>query len=380
MTTDTLQDRPTVLVVDDAVANQLLLQHALERQYRVELADGGAAALARVRGGMLPDIVLLDIVMPGMDGYEVCRRLKQDPLTARIPVIFLTARGDSQDEIRGFDCGAVDYIVKPAPSALVRARVHNHLELKRTQDRLASANRALQGQVAALEAGMGALAAMGDVLGKFGEQHTQRMQQYVQCLASQLAGQAGHEAWADGERRQRLVSAAALYDLGKIGIPEAILCKPGDLTPPEREHVQTHAELGGQALQSVISAAEAQLGVALAQDPADSHAGAGPLGFVALARDLALCHHEHWDGSGYPLGLQAEQIPAGARLLAVADVYDALRSRRPHKAPWTRAAVCEYLLAGRGRQFAPEVIDAWQVVEPQWDAIWLRHSAPDERV
>ena len=380
MTTDAPPDRPTVLVVDDTPANQLLLRHALEQHYRVELADSGAAALARVRSGALPDIVLLDVVMPGLDGYEVCRRLKQDPLTARIPVVFLTARGDSRDEIQGFACGAVDYIVKPAPSALVRARVHNHLELKRTQDRLASANRALQGQVAALEVGMGALAAMGDALGKLGAQHTRRVQHYVDCLAGQLAGQPGHEAWADPEGRQRLVSAAALYDLGKIGIPEAILCKPGGLTPQERERVQTHAELGGQALQSVISAAEAQLGVSLAQDPADSDAGAGPLGFLALARDLALSHHEHWDGSGYPLGLQAGQIPAGARLLAVADVYDALRSRRPHKAPWARATVCEYLLAGRGRQFAPEVIDAWQVVEPQWDAIWLRHSEPGERV
>lgn len=372
-------ERPTVLVVDDTPANLQLLRHALERYYQVELADSGEAALERVFTGPLPDLVLLDILMPGLDGYEVCRRLKQDPLSAGIPVIFLTALGDSQDEIQGLACGAVDYIVKPAPSALVRARVHNHLELKRTQNQLASANRALQGEVAALEVGIGALAAMGDALGKLGAQHTQRVQRYVGTLAEQLAGQPGHEAWADPGLLKRLVSAAALYDIGKIGIPEAILRKPGALNAEERAWVQTHAELGGQALQSVIDAAEAQLGVSLSADGTATNTGAGPLAFLALARDLALSHHEHWDGSGYPLGLQAEQIPAAARLLPVADVYDALRSRRPHKAPWTREAVCAHLRAGRGHQFEPTVIDAWLAVEPQWDDIWRRHTDPAEQ-
>lgn len=376
--------RPIVLVVDDTPANLTLMTHALGTLYRVDVCDSGEAALARIRTGELPGIVLLDILMPGMDGYEVCQRLKQDPLTAGIPLIFLTAKGDSQDELRGFECGAVDYIVKPSPAAVVRARVRNHLMLKQAQDQLAQANRALQSQVQTLEVGLRALASMGDALGKIGGQHTLRVQRYVETLAERLGESADFAAWAQPEWRQRLSSASAMYDIGKLALPEHILQKTGPLTADERERMQTHAELGGQALQGVIDTAESELGGELTGganvDTAEQDSlGTGPLAFLAMARDMALCHHEHWNGQGYPLGLAAEQIPPCARLVALADVYDALRTRRWHKDAWPRDEVLAYIRAGRGQQFDPAMVDAFLAVEPQWDDIWWRHTDDSER-
>jgi len=371
-------DQKTVMVVDDAPANLMLLTHALARDYRVVTARSGEEALALVEAGDLPDAVLLDVVMPGLDGYEVCRRFKALPATAEVPVIFLSARGDSQDEILGFEAGAVDYIVKPSPAVVVRARVRNQLALRHAQEQLASANRALQGEVVTLESGLQAFAAMGDALGKTGAQHTRRIQRYVELLATAVAavGQHGHSAWADEAVRKKLVGSAALYDLGKLGLPEDLLLKPGMLTPEERARMQTHAEMGAQALQGVLDEAVSHLGTHMTADSGMR----GPLAFLTLARDMALSHHEHWDGQGYPLGLSGEQIPASARLVGFADVYDALLSRRPHKAPWGREQVREHLLAQRGRQFDPVVVDAFVCVEAEMYQVWERQTDAVDRV
>lgn len=364
-----------VLVVDDTPAHLQLLRLALHRQYQVHTADSAEQALRWIEAYGPPDIILLDVIMPGMDGYALCERLKADGATRDVPVIFLTARGDASDEVRGFACGAVDYIIKPAPAAVVVARVGTHLELRRTQQLLAQANRELEGEVAILESGIRGLAVMGHALGKDTRLRLERTQRYVTTLWEALGRTAPHALPWDERTAQKMVKASILYDIGKLAIPVQILDKPGSLSAAERALMNTHAELGGQALQSVIDEVVAQSGAHLAVG--DEYEG--PLAFLAFARDMALYHHEHWDGSGYPLGMSGEAIPLCARLVAVADVYDALLSRRPHKAPWTRQAARDFIAGGAGSRFDPRVVDAFQSAESTMYETWLRYSEPGER-
>lgn len=368
--------KPRVMVVDDSPASLELLGFALRQEHEVMVAHSAETAMVLMEQEGLPEVFLLDVVMPGMDGYELCRRLKADAGTADIPVIFLTARGDPQDEVKGFACGAVDYIVKPAPAAVVRARVNTHLELRRTQSLLASANRELEGEVAILESGIRGLANMGNALGKDASRRLERIQLYVACLTGQLRAAGPHALSLPPRIQEKMVKASVLYDIGKIGIPASILGKPGPLQEAEWAVMKTHAELGGQALQGVISEVVAQVGGHVL------HTGeqGGPLTFLELARDMALYHHEHWDGGGYPLGLRGDAIPLCARIVGLADVYDALLSRRAHKAPWPRERVREHLRAASGRQFDPVIVAAFEVVEDAMHGIWLRNTEENERV
>lgn len=377
MPSDTTPHKPTVLVVDDTPVNLQLMQHALGQQYRVVLANSAQEGLDLIHAGTLPDVILLDVMMPVMDGYEMCTLLKQTPLTADIPVLFLTAKSDAQDEMRGFACGAVDYITKPSPVSVVRARVKTHLDLKQAKDQLTHRNRTLQSEVAVLESGIRALASMNEVLGKDASQRLIRVQGYMALLAKHLKDDPTcGEQFQNDLIRDKIVKASVLYDIGKIGIPSQILNKPGPLDEDEWAIMQTHAELGGQALQGVVSEVVSSLEPGLLQLDAQ---GNSPLAFLELARDMALSHHEHWNGKGYPLGLSGQDIPFCARMVALADSYDAILSRRPYKAPLPRDEALRQIREQSGKQFDPVMVSAFEALEPLMYELWETHSEAWER-
>ena len=313
--------RPRLLLVDDEPTNLQVLRHVLQADYRLLFATDGARAL-QVAREQLPQLILLDIMMPGMDGYAVCRALKADPATAGIPVIFITALNDSQDETAGFDVGGVDYLTKPVSPPVVRARVRTHLSLVRMEELRETRLQIVQrlGRAAEYkdnETGM----------------HVIRMSHFSQLLA--LA--AGHSpAWAED-----LLNAAPMHDVGKIGIPDAVLRKPGPQDAAEWDTMRRHPEIGAEII------------------------GEHPSGVLQLAREIALAHHEKWDGSGYPRGLAGEAIPLSARIVAIADVFDALTTRRPYKEPWPVQEAMNHIAAQAGKHFDPALVALFAPLLPQ---------------
>lgn len=313
--------RPRLLLVDDEPTNLQVLRHVLQADYRLLFATDGARAL-QVAREQLPQLILLDIMMPGMDGYAVCRALKADPATAGIPVIFITALDDSQDETAGFDVGAVDYITKPVSPPVVRARVRTHLSLVRMDELRETRLQIVQrlGRAAEYkdnETGM----------------HVIRMSHFSQLLA--LAAGCS-PAWAED-----LLNAAPMHDVGKIGIPDAVLRKPGPLDADEWATMRRHPEIGAEII------------------------GEHPSGVLQLAREIALAHHEKWDGSGYPRGLAGEAIPLSARIVAIADVFDALTTRRPYKEPWPVQDALDHIAAQAGKHFDPALVALFAPLLPQ---------------
>ena len=348
---DTL--RPTLLVVDDAPENIELMSELLRDRYRVKIANGGAAALRICRAKPAPDLVLLDIMMPEMDGYEVCRQLKVDPATADIPVIFLTALSAVEDEQKGFRLGAVDYITKPVSPPLLLARVRTHLRLKASADFLRDKNQYLEAEVARRTREVTAIqdvtiqvmASLAETRDNETGNHIRRTQHYVRLLAEQLRYHPRFAPELDDRSIDLLFKSAPLHDIGKVGIPDRILLKAGKLDAEEWAIMKTHARLGAEA----IERAEAMLGL--------------DVDFLHIAKQIAASHHEKWDGSGYPAGLAGEAIPLPARLMALADVYDALISRRCYKEPFSHAQAVAIIDEGKGRHFDPEVVEAFHVVE-----------------
>ncbi len=350
---------PLILAVDDAEANLDILVETLGDEFDVAVAMDGETALD-LAAETLPDVILLDIMMPGMDGYTVCERLKQSVITKGIPVIFITAMTEENNEARGLALGAADYITKPFIPALVKARVRNHIELKRYRDRLENlvyerTRELAHTQEATIES-MGTLAECRDP--ETGG-HIRRTRGYMRLLAEGLAEQPAHAAALDPATIDLLHKSAPLHDIGKVGIPDSILLKPGRLEPAEFEVMKTHPLLGQQA----IAAAEKKLG-------ANS--------FLRYAREISASHHEKWDGSGYPLGLKGAEIPLSGRLMAVADVYDALISRRVYKAPMTHSAAVEIIRNDAGRAFDPDVAGVFLERQEAFRAIALENADFDE--
>jgi len=339
---------PTVLVVDDAPANLSLLAGLLNKSYRVKLAPSGAKALELARRAT-PDLVLLDVMMPEMDGYEVCRRLKADPATSRIPVLFLTAMSQPEDEARGFEVGAADFIQKPISPAIVQARVRTHLQIKAYQDQLSRHNAWLQAELAQRMAQVDQLReATLHVMVSFAEfrdeetgNHVKRTQEYVRTLATHLYEKGAHLDVLDPVSIDHIAKSAPLHDVGKVAIPDHILLKPGRLNEDELVIMREHAMHGWEMLKRAAS----RMGE-------DDH-------FLRHAMDIARHHHEKWNGSGYPDKLAGDQIPLSARLMAVADVYDALISRRPYKEPMSHERAVAFIREGRGSHFDPEIVDAF---------------------
>jgi len=358
---------PTVLVVDDTPENLALMAELLQDRYRVRVANSGERALALAQADPLPDLVLLDIMMPGMDGYEVCRRLKASAATQGIPVIFLTARADSEDERMGLELGAVDYITKPVSPPIVLARVHTHLALKATADFLRDKSAYLEREVALRtlevqaiqDVTMMAMASLAETRDDETGNHIRRTQLYVKALAEQLRTHPRFEAVLTDRMIDLLYKSAPLHDIGKIGISENILFKPGKLSAEEFEAVKGHAALGRKA----IEGAERRLGMRVQ--------------FLTVAKDMAYSHHEKWDGSGYPEGLAGDAIPVAGRLMALADVYDALISRRIYKLAFTHEQASRSIVQERGQHFDPHMVDAFIEIAEDFRTIASNYPDPD---
>ena len=351
--------RSTVLVVDDTPASQDLVQALLGDGCAVCHAPDGPQALARALSAPTPDLILLDVVMPGMDGHEVCRRIKADPATRDIPVIFLTGRTDVEDEELGLALGAVDYIAKPFSAPILRARVQTQLRLKQGADFLRDKAAFLEQEVARRTAQVMAvqdvttlvMASMAETRGAESSNHIRRTQHYVKALAWKLCPHPRFAAALTPQIIALMYRAAALHDIGKAGIPDRILLKPGKLSGEEFEIMKTHTTLGRDA----IANAENALGV--------------HVDFLSLAKEIAYSHQEKWDGTGYPLGLAGDAIPVSGRIMALADVYDALISRRVHKEPMPHEQAVQIIQASRGRHFDPDVVDAFMGAQDNFRAI-----------
>ncbi|WP_372239857.1 two-component system response regulator [Pseudomonas sp. A-1] len=362
------QKKPTILVVDDNPNNLVLISNLLKQEYRVKVANNGEAAL-RIAGAVeQPDLVLLDIMMPEMDGYEVCRKLKAEPRLRDIPVIFLTARTAIDDEERGLELGAVDYITKPISPPVMLARLRTHLKLKASADFLRNKSAFLEQEVrrrmhevlAVQDVTIEMMASLAETRDNETGNHIRRTQHYVRTLALHLREHPRFADFLTAANIDLLFKSAPLHDIGKIGIPDSILLKPGRLDQREFDVMKTHASLGGEA----IARAERLAG--------------RPIPFLSIAKDIAYSHHEKWDGSGYPRGLAGDAIPVAARLMAIADVYDALISSRVYKAPMSHEEAVKIIAAGKASHFDPDVTDAFFAAQASFREIAARYADQPE--
>ena len=358
---------PTVLVVDDVPENLTVLGELLVRDYTVRAANSGAAALKLAALAPRPDLILLDLMMPGMDGFEVMSRLRADPLTRDIPVICVTALNATEEEERGLSMGAVDYITKPLRPPVVLARVRTQIELKLSRDRLANQNAFLEAEVArrmrenqlAQEASIHALARLAETRDPETGNHILRTQEYVRRLGQLLCTHPRFAPALSEHAIELLAKSAPLHDIGKVGIPDHILLKPGRLTADEWLVMRTHAAIGAEAIER--AEADAQQAIE----------------FLAVAKQIARHHHERWDGHGYPDGLAGDAIPLAARLMAVADVFDALISKRVYKPALPYARAREIIAASRGSHLDPDVVDAFVRDFDTFRGIAERHADSD---
>ena len=359
MMTET-SEKKRLLLVDDAAENLRILGESLRDTYTIMFARNGQDALRLANGDPQPDIILLDVVMPGMDGYEVCRRLKKANRTRNIPIVFVTARQEEADEAIALSLGVEDYIKKPFQIPVVRNRLDNQLKFKDFRDELqrkvAERTQALENtQVATIHA-MANLAEWRDP--ETGA-HIKRTQNYVRALAVALAQKPEYSAMLTPSYIEQLQMSAPLHDVGKVAIPDAILQKPGKLTPEEFDEMKTHTSQGHR----LLSAAEDEL---------------GGRSFLHTANEIAHSHHERWDGKGYPLGLKGEEIPLAARIMSVADVYDALRSKRVYKPAMPHEKAASIIVEGRGTQFDPDVVDVYVTIQDELEQIAERYSDADK--
>ncbi len=313
--------RPTILVVDDEPLNLQVLRQILQQDYQLIFARDGEKALALAQSER-PQLILLDIMMPGVTGLETCQRLKQNPSTQTIPVIFVTALAEDNNETDGFAVGCVDYITKPVSAPIVLARVKSQLSLVSAETLRETRLQIIQrlGRAAEYKDNETGL-------------HVIRMSHYAREIAL-AAGMGAEDA-------EEIFNAAPMHDVGKMGIPDAVLQKPGKLTPDEWEIMKTHAQIGAEII------------------------GDDKSTLLQLASRIALYHHEKWDGNGYPHGLIGEAIPLEARIVALADVFDALTSKRPYKEPWSIEDATNYILNEAGKQFDPELVTAFQIALPK---------------
>ncbi|PJZ48533.1 response regulator [Leptospira saintgironsiae] len=316
-----LDFRPKILVVDDEAANLQVLKQILQEDYRLFFAKDGLKAL-ELAISEKPNLILLDVMMPGMTGHETCKKLRNEPSTSRIPVIFVTAMAEEEDEADGFEAGAVDYITKPVSPAIVKARVKTHLSLVRNEElketRLQIIQRlGLAAEYKDNETGL----------------HVIRMSHYSQTLAKAL----GHSE----ETAEKILHASPMHDIGKIGIPDSILQKPGKLDPEEWEIMKTHSKIGAEII------------------------GDHDSSLLQMAKSIALNHHEKWDGSGYPNGIMGDAIPIEARIVTIADVFDALTTERPYKKAWSIEDAVNHIRKGAGSHFDPGLVPVFLNLMPE---------------
>ncbi|UCH21393.1 MAG: two-component system response regulator [Deltaproteobacteria bacterium] len=355
-----------VLVVDDAEINLEILAAALDKDYEVRVASDGKSALEIIKE-KAPDLVLLDILMPGMDGYEVCRRLKKNSNTRDIPVVFITGMNQVQSKTRGFELGAVDYITKPFDIHEVRARVKTHLTntlaKKILENRTINLEEKVKERTRELwltqEVTIECMASLAETRDPETGGHIKRTKEYVRILAEQLKCHPKFSDFLNDESIDLICKSAPLHDIGKVGVPDSILMSHKKLTPHEWGEMKKHTIYGRDAL----LAAGAQL---------------GENSFLRFAGEIAYSHHEKWDGTGYPEGLRGEEIPISGRLMALADVYDALISKRIYKQPVSHAKAVEIIESDKGKHFDPNVVEAFLNLEDKFRTIALQFIDFDE--
>ena len=329
-----VQKKPEVLVVEDTEENIDILIEILSDNYNVSVAIDGMTALESVKD-INPDLILLDVMMPGLSGYEVCEKLKEDPVTQHIPVIFLTALSRDVDESKGLGLGAVDYITKPFNPALLKSRVKNHLELKQYQNVLEDmVSQKTYALILMQEATIQSMAILAEYRDPDTGGHIQRTKSYVKLMAEYLHNNEIPNYQVSKEDIQVMAQMAPLHDIGKVGVPDNILLKPGKLTEEEFEIMKMHSCYGGDAIARVQS---------LLTDAS----------FLDIAHDIARHHHERWDGTGYPDKLREHDIPLSARIMALADVYDALSTKRPYKDAMPHEEVMGIIMKSEGTHLDP---------------------------
>lgn len=361
-------EKASILVVDDTPDNLSLMSGLLKDRYRVKVANNGEKAIKIVQGDSPPDLVLLDIMMPGLSGYDVCQILKADPATRDVPIIFLTAMTATEDEKKGLEMGAADFITKPVNPPIVLARVATHLQIKAAADFLKDQNAYLDAEVARRGRELAAIqdvtilamASLAETRDNDTGNHIRRTQNYIKVLAEHLQTHERFRFFLTDKNIDMLYKSAPLHDIGKVGIPDRILLKPGRFEPHEMEIMKTHCKLGRDAIQH----AEDQLGLEVE--------------FLKYAKEIAYGHQEKWDGSGYPEGLAGDAIPISARLMAVADVYDALISRRVYKEGMPHEKAVRIIAEGRGTHFDPDIADAFIELADRFNDIAQRFADSDD--
>lgn len=323
-----------VLIVDDITENIDVLYNLLKESYEIYAAKSGQKALELIENGYIPDLILLDVMMPEMDGFEVCKKLKNQYSTKNIPIIYVTAKDDEYDEKMGFSLGAVDYITKPVKPSVVMARVKTHISLYNQKQHLEDLveNRTLELEETRLKL-INRLAKAGEFKDNDTGLHVLRMSRYAQKLAL-ATGMSQGEA-------DLLMNTIPMHDIGKIGIPDNILLKPGKLTPEEWEIMKGHSQIGADIL------------------------GEDNTEIIREARICALTHHEKWNGTGYPNGLKGKEIHIYGRIAAIVDVFDALTSKRPYKEAWEISAALDYMKNEKGSHFDPELLDTFMNIFPE---------------
>lgn len=340
---------PTLLLIDDLADDLQELTRLLHPHYRVLAATSGEDGLRVANQIPQPDLIILDVLMPDLDGYETLTRLQNNPATSDIPVIFLTGLANTEDEEHGLQLGAVDFITKPFAPSVVLARVRTQLEAKQARDWIKNQNVALEAEITrrmtennlTQRVSIRALAHLAELRDPETGNHILRTQGYVQRLANGLKPHPRFKETLTDQYIDLLTLSAPLHDIGKVGIPDYILLKPGALTPDEWIIMKTHSRLGSDAIEQ-------------AESDIDE-----PLAFLSVAKEIAHWHHEKWDGSGYPDGLTGDSIPVSSRLMALADVFDALISRRVYKSEMSLDEAINIINCGRGKHFDPDVVDVF---------------------
>lgn len=322
-----------ILIVDDETSNIQLMRQILKDKYSLSIATDGEKAL-QLSHSVKPDLILLDVMMPNMDGYEVCKRLKSDKRTANIPVIFVTAKVEIEDEQTGFDVGGVDYIAKPVSKPIVLARIKTHLKL---YDQNRTYRNMVKEQTSELQSSQRAAIHMLGEAGHYNDTDTAVHIWRMASFASAIARKAG---WSV-EKAAIIEMAAPMHDTGKIGIDDSILKKPGKLNDEEWKTMKNHSTIG----HAILSKSNSHL--------------------FEMAADIALYHHEKWDGSGYPSGLKEEDIPESARIVAIADVFDALTMKRPYKKAWTIKKSFDEIEKFKGIHFDPFLVDCFLEIKSE---------------
>ncbi|HYA12742.1 MAG TPA: two-component system response regulator [Syntrophales bacterium] len=362
--------RKSILIVDNALDDIDFMSSILKDIYRIELATNMEKTLQITFSEDPPDLILINIMMPEKVGYHMCRYFKSIPETSDIPVIFLSSKSDEEEEKMGFELGAVDYITKPVSPSVFLARINTHLQLKSARDFLKDKAEYLEQEVARRtkeismiqDVTMVTMGSLAETRDNETANHIRRTQNYVKLLATKLKAHPKFKNFLTDEKIMLLFKSAPLHDMGKVGIPDHILLKPGELTPEEFEIMKTHTTIGRDA----IISAENLLGI--------------PVPFLRVGMEIAYGHHEKWNGAGYPEGLSGDDISIPGRLMAIADVYDALISRRIYKPPYPHEESVDIIREASGTHFDPDIVDAFLVLANQFNKIAQKYADSEEDV